>query len=72
MPTPPPPPNPPRSGRRTGPNALPTPKQLDGYRRELRMKANEGDTVAIGLVILCETLRQQQSALSCAEEEDCQ
>ncbi|MGP8292422.1 hypothetical protein ACT3OH_19365 [Vreelandella zhanjiangensis] len=56
-----PPPNPPRTGIPKGLiRAIPTPRQLNSHRRELRRRANEGDTLAIGLVVLCEVLRQQK------------
>lgn len=56
-----PPPNPPRTGIPKGMiRANPTAKQLSGYRRELRHKANEGDTLALGLIVIAETLRQQK------------
>ena len=57
-----PPPNPPRTGIPKGLiRANPTEKQLNGYRRDLRRKANEGDTLALGLIVIAETLRQQES-----------
>jgi hypothetical protein len=50
-------------GRTPGlPDAQPSPKQIDAYRRQLRQKANEGETLAIGLVLLIETLRGATSA----------
>lgn len=59
--TPTPPPNPPRPGLPKGLiRATPTEKQLNGYRRDLRRKANEGDTLALGLIVIAETLRQQE------------
>lgn len=46
-------------GRPTGlPDAQPSPKQIDAYRRQLRQKANEGETLAIGLVLIVESLRE--------------
>lgn len=55
-----PPQNPPRPGKPRGLiRATPTPKQLDEYRRELRRRANDGDTLALGLVVLCESIRQR-------------
>lgn len=52
-------PTPPRStGRTKGlPDARPSERQIDVYRRQLRQKANEGDTLAIGLVLIAEALR---------------
>lgn len=57
-----PPPNPPRTGIPKGLiRANPTAKQLNGYRRVLRQKANEGDTLALGLIVIAETLRQRKA-----------
>nr|WP_298059905.1 hypothetical protein [uncultured Halomonas sp.] len=48
-------------GRKPGlANAHPTAKQLDGYRRQLHTQAQAGDTLALGLVVLFDHLRQQQ------------
>lgn len=59
-------PNPPvtRSpGRTKGlPDAHPSQRALDQYRRQLRKRADEGETLAIGLVLLIETLRGATSA----------
>lgn len=37
--------------------ARPTAKQLDTYRRQLRAKAESGDTLALGFIVLCDTLK---------------
>lgn len=56
-----PPANPPRTGIPKGLiRANPTAKQLNGYRRDLRRKANEGDTLALGMIVIAEALRQQK------------
>lgn len=45
-------------GRTKGlPDAQPSQRAIDQYRRQLRQKANDGDTLAIGLVLIVETLR---------------
>lgn len=46
-------------GRTKGlPDAQPSPRKIDQYRRQLRQKADENDTLAIGLVLILEALRE--------------
>lgn len=40
--------------------ANPTPKQVRQYRRQLREKADAGNTTALGFLVLCETVREQR------------
>lgn len=53
--------NPPRTGRPAGSlGHTPTTRQMNEYRRELRHKANAGDALALGFLVLTETLREKQ------------
>lgn len=50
-------------GRPPGlPDAKPSQRAIDTYRRELRKRANEGSTLALGLLVLTETLRAREAA----------
>lgn len=45
-------------GKPTGtPRAHPTPAQVDRYRRQLHAQAQAGDVLALGFVVLCDTLK---------------
>ena len=51
------------AGRKAGKaNAQPTPLQIDRYRRDLHTRAQGGDTLALGFIVLFDHLRQQQEA----------
>lgn len=53
--------NPPRTGRPLGSlGHTPGKRQINNYRRQLRMKADAGNTLALGFLVLAETLREQQ------------